>query len=349
MTKKVVALLFGGCSSEHDVSKKSAKTILDNIDRDKYTVLPVYITKEGKWLIYDGPVSRITESGWEEYASSVILSPDRVNKGLYKVVGDKIKKISIDVVFPVLHGKYGEDGTIQGIFEMAGIKYVGCGVLSSAVSMDKAYTKIVADSIGINQAESVVCYKYEIDDAKTIEKIESKLPYPVFVKPSNAGSSVGVTKAVNRQELINSLKIAGENDNTIIVEREIIGRELECAVLGNLDARASCVGEILSAADFYDYDAKYNNPQSMTVIPADIPKEKSEQIRQSALKIYKALSCKGLARVDFFLEKDTNRVIFNEINTMPGFTSISMYPMLFRQEGIETKELIDNLIQLACE
>ena len=330
MSKQVVAVLFGGQSSEHDVSKVSAATIISNINTEKYSVIPVYITKEGKWLLYDGPLDSIGNNDWQKFASTCILSPDTEHHGLLRIVGDKVKNIPVDVVIPVLHGANGEDGTVQGLFELAKIPYVGCGVLSSAVSMNKAYTKIIVDTIGVDQAKYTIVYRPELSEDldKCLDRVEEKCGYPCFVKPACAGSSVGITKAHNRDELIDGLWTASEHDRTIVIQ-------------------ASAVGQIYAAAEFYDYDAKYNNAESKTVIPANISNEKAEEIRKKAIEIFKVLDGRGLSRVDFFLEEKTNRVIFNEINTLPGFTSISMYPMLFRAAGIDTEELVDKLIELA--
>lgn len=343
--------MFGGQSSEHDISKMSASTIISSMNQDKYFVMPVYITRDGRWMLYDGPVENIKNGSWEKYATSAILSPDTEHKGLLRIVGDKVKKIAIDVVFPVLHGKGGEDGTIQGLLELAKLPYVGCGVLASSVSMNKAFTKIVVDTIGVEQARHIVMHKFNLEDKleQYMDMAESKCGYPMFVKPANAGSSVGVSKAENREELKKSIALAFEEDSTIIIEETIVGRELECAVMGNDEVKASAVGEILAAADFYDFEAKYVNKESKTVVPASIDKEKSEEIRQKAIKIFKALDGKGLSRVDFFLEEGTGRVVFNEINTLPGFTAISMYPMLFNEAGMTTEEIVDKLIDLAFD
>ena len=357
MSKKVVAVLFGGQSSEHEISKISASTIISALDTDKYYVMPIYITEDGRWLMYDGPAHNITTGKWEKYSTSVILSPDTEHHGLLRIIGNKFKVIPIDIAIPVLHGKYGEDGTIQGLLEFAGIPYVGCGVLSSSVSMDKAYTKIIAESIGIDQAKYTVLYRHTLEEAsdedknKLFDEIESKLSYPYFVKPSNAGSSVGITKVNCREQLSDALALACEHDRTIIIEETIYGKEVECGVLGGNEPFASCVGEVLAAkdADFYDFDAKYNNKNSKTVIPADIDDVISDEIREKAIKIFKALDCYGLSRVDFFIENETNRVIFNELNTFPGFTSISMYPMLFESCGVDIESLLDKLIELGLE
>ncbi|MCD8238286.1 MAG: D-alanine--D-alanine ligase [Clostridiales bacterium] len=346
MSKKVVAVIFGGISSEHEVSKISAAAIMRNMPQDKYRYIPVYITKKGEWKLYDGSIDNITESNWESYAATCILSPSTEHKGLFRIVGDKLKSIPVDVIFPVLHGKGGEDGTIQGLFEMSGIPYVGCGVLSSAVSMDKEYTKIIVDNAGVPQAKHIALHKNNFDMEQALSEIEEKLGFPCFIKPSRAGSSVGVSKAHNREEARDGILLAAENDKTIIIEEFISGREVETAVLGNDEIQISGVGEVLAAEEFYSYDAKYNNAESKTVIPADLPEETREKIREYAGIIYKALDCKGLSRVDFFV-KEGGEVIFNEINTLPGFTSISMYPMLFKDRGIDTPELIDRLIETA--
>lgn len=351
VNKLTVAVIFGGQSSEHEVSRVSASSIISNLDSEKYYVIPVGITKSGKWMIYNGPIENIKNGEWEKFGTPAILSPDASQKGLLKLVGDKAKLIPIDLAFPVLHGKYGEDGTIQGLFELAQIPYVGNGVLSSSVSMDKAFTKIIAKNAKITQAKYVEVHSEDFNKIKSIAtKIEKKLGYPCFVKPANAGSSVGITKAHNKDELIEGLKLAAVHDRKIVVEEGIIGREIECAVLGNGDnISASCVGEIFAAAEFYDYDAKYNNSASKTVVPAEISKEKQDEIRKTAIKVFKAVDGSGLARVDFFVEKDTERVIFNELNTLPGFTPISMYSMLWNACGKPMNVLLDELIDLALE
>ena len=351
VNKLTVAVIFGGQSSEHEVSRVSASSIISNLDSEKYYVIPVGITKSGKWMIYNGPIENIKNGEWEKFGTPAILSPDASQKGLLKLVGDKAKLIHIDLAFPVLHGKYGEDGTIQGLFELAQIPYVGNGVLSSSVSMDKAFTKIIAKNAKITQAKYVEVHSEDFNKIKSIAtKIEKKLGYPCFVKPANAGSSVGITKAHNKDELIEGLKLAAVHDRKIVVEEGIVGREIECAVLGNGDnISASCVGEIFAAAEFYDYDAKYNNSASKTVVPAEISKEKQDEIRKTAIKVFKAVDGSGLARVDFFVEKDTERVIFNELNTLPGFTPISMYSMLWNACGKPMNVLLDELIDLALE
>ena len=351
MSKKVVAVLFGGRSTEHDVSKLSAATVMAAMSDEKYCLLPIYITKAGKWMLFEGAIENLHNMQWEKFGTPVVFSPDTEQKGVLRLVGEKFKLIPIDVVLPVLHGANGEDGRIQGLCELAGIPYVGCGVLSSAACMDKAFTKIVVRGLKIAQAEHVLFYRHELEEgmAAACKRVRYKIGYPCFVKPANAGSSVGVSKASDKKELEAALRLASRFDTKILVEKAIIGREMECAVLGNAKAEASCVGEVLSAADFYDYDAKYHNAESRSVLPANIPAAKSQEIRDAALAIFKALDCSGLSRVDFFLEDGTNRVVFNEINTLPGFTTISMYPKLWNAEGIATDQLIDRLIELALE
>ncbi len=348
MNKKNVVVIFGGQSPEHEVSLNSASMIISNMNEEKYYIIPIGITKEGQWLIYDGPVEHIKTGEWEKYGTPAIISPDATQKSILKIIGDKIKKIPVDVIFPVLHGKWGEDGTIQGLFEMAQIPYVGDGVLSSCVSMDKVFTKMIANSVNIEQAKYLWFYTYELEHCENIlNQIEKELQYPCFIKPANTGSSVGITKAHNREELKKALYYAAKFDTKVIAEEFIDGREIECSVLGNENPIASGVGEIFSAAEFYDYDAKYNNAESKTVVPAELDKEITDKIRKIAIKIFKAVEGTGLARVDFLIQKNTNRIIFNELNTMPGFTSISMYPMLWEAEGKSKELLIDELITLA--
>jgi len=348
LNKKTIAVLFGGQSSEHEVSRISASTIISNIDQSKYFVIPVGITKDGRWMIYNGPVENIKNGDWEKFGTPAVLSPDASQKGLLKIVGTKVKLIPVDAVFPVLHGLNGEDGTVQGLFELAQIPYVGCGVLASAVSMDKAYTKIIAKHAKIRQAEFIVVMRDDIHKKSVLTKIEKKLGYPCFIKPANAGSSVGITKAHNAEEALEGMVLAAEHDRKIVIEKNVTGREVECAVLGTgKGTKASTVGEVLAAAEFYDYDAKYNNAESRTVIPADLDAKIVEEIRKEAVKVFNAVDGAGLARVDFFVEEGTNKVIFNELNTLPGFTSISMYPKLWEAVGLPINELIDELIELS--
>lgn len=352
MQKIKLGVIFGGMSTEHDVSIVSGTSIIKNLNKEKYEIFPIYIDEEGKWYRYTKNIDNIE-----------ILK-----------VGDKIENIetlnnpmeyikNMDCVFPVLHGLYGEDGTIQGLFELLKVPYIGCKVLASSVSMDKVYTKIIFEKAGIKQANYIYIrenkgkYIY-IDESfnettctleEVSKKIEEKQKYPMFVKPSNSGSSVGINKVKNIEELKNAIEFSAKYDKKILIEEGIIGREVECAVLGNEEVEASCVGEVLSAEEFYSFDSKYKNSASRTVIPANLSKEISEEIRKTAIKAFKAVNGSGLSRVDFFVEKDTNKIIINEINTLPGFTTISMYPKLFEAVGISYTDLLDKIINLAME
>ena len=347
MSKKKVAVVFGGQSSEHAVSCISGTTVINNIDRELYDVLMIGITEEGSWLLVD-TVESITDGSWRNSAKSAIILPDRKINGVLITDGVEYRVEKIDVIFPVLHGLYGEDGTIQGLCELAGIPYVGCGVLASSAGMDKMSTKKIVDSLHIRQAEYVpVIINSEYDPDKTADEVEGSFGYPVFVKPSNAGSSKGVSKANDRNELKTAIEEAALHDKRILIEEMIKGREVECAVFGGEKVSASGVGEILAAADFYDFDAKYNNSDSKTVIDPPFPEGVREKVRKDAVDIFKVLDGFGLARVDFFVENETNDVVFNEINTMPGFTSISMYPMLWEACGMDKKNLITHLIELS--
>ncbi len=345
--KKNVVVIFGGDSSEHDISCLSAATVIHNMDKEKYNIILVGITKEGKWLLVD-KVKDIEDGSWREGEVRAFISPDTTTRALVILAEGTYKVQKVDVIFPVLHGMNGEDGTIQGLFELSKIPYVGCGVLASAVSMDKVYTKIIVDKLGVDQAKFVHVREIDFENLDlAMDRVEKELPYPVFVKPSCAGSSKGVSKAENRKELEAALYEAVKHDRNILVEETIIGREVECAVLGDRkEVKATCVGEILAAADFYDFDAKYNNAESKTVIDPDMPEESKEKIREDAMEIFKAVDGFGCSRVDFFLE-ESGRVVFNEINTLPGFTSISMYPMLWKACGLDTPQLIDTLIEQA--
>ena len=341
---KKIAVIFGGMSSEHNISCISASTIIKNIDANEYETVLIGITKKGKWLLVDS-LESIQDGSWRYSETGAIISPDAADHGIIITSGDTIRKEKIDVIFPVLHGLWGEDGTIQGLFELSGIPYVGCGVLASACSMDKFYTKIIVSNLGIRQAKFEPVLKKDLNDMEgTIARIEASIPYPVFVKPSNEGSSCGISKAHDRKELEDALVLAAKHDRKILVEETINGRELECAVLGG---RASGVGEVVAADEFYSYDAKYNNSESKTVIGPELPAGKTEEIRKNAEKIFEAMDAFGLARVDFFLENDTNEVVFNEINTLPGFTNISMFPMLFKAVGLEIREQVKELIEMA--
>lgn len=347
--KLTVAVLFGGQSSEHEISCMSAVNVIGAMDPDKYELVLIGITREGRWLLTDS-LECIKADTWRESTVQAVLLPDATEHGVLMMDGDRIERKRVDVVFPVLHGMYGEDGTIQGLLEMAGIPYVGCGVLSSAVSMDKAYTKQLVEPLGIRQAKYVLITRMELKNVESCVKlVEEKLEYPVFVKPSKAGSSKGVSQAKNAEELKAALTEAARHDIRILVEEKIEGREIECAVLGAYEPEASGVGEILAADTFYSYEAKYFNNESRTLLEPEFPEGILEKVREYAVRIFRAVDGFGLARVDFFLEHGTNQVVFNEINTMPGFTGISMYPMLWAQRGLAGGKLIDRLIELAFE
>ena len=351
MNKKTVAVVFGGCSSEHDISCISVQTVVKAMDPEKYDVILIGITKDGRWLLAES-VESIADGSWRDSKVSAIILPDRGIHGVMVTdASGRSTCIRVDTAFPVLHGLYGEDGTIQGLFELADIPYVGCGVIASAASMDKFYTKIVAALTGVRQAEYTPIFgeKVKNDIEYALDKVESQRTYPVFVKPSRAGSSVGVSKACNREELRQALILAAKHDRKILVEEMIKGREIECAVLGTTrHAQASGLGEILAADVFYSYDAKYSNADSKTVVGPELPEGVTEKVRDYAVKIFRVLDGFGLARVDFFV-CDDGEIVFNEINTLPGFTSISMYPMLWNHEGLSNEEIIDRLIAMADE
>lgn len=346
MGQKNVLMLFGGCSPEHDVSITSAAAVINAIGH--HNIIPVYITKSGKWLLYDGKLDNIRHIDWEKFGTPAVLSPDRVNRGLYRVVGEKVKVLPVDVVFPVLHGENGEDGTIQGLCELAGLPYVGCGVAASALCFDKAFSKLVARSLKIPMAEYLVYSHAQLADLDAVAKeVRYKVTYPCFVKPATSGSSVGISKVGAKKELADALEAAKPYSAKIIVERAVVGREIECAVLGNgADAQAAAPGEVVPDGAFYDYEAKYVRSGSKTQAPADLPPETAAQVKEYALAIFNAVDGKGLARVDFFLE-ETGRVLFNEINTMPGFTGISLYARMWEAEGITRQELVERLLELS--
>ena len=327
---KTIGIIYGGISTEHDISIMSAKSVISNLNKEKYKIKELYINKYGKWFeIIDGKKEEIYNLIW--------------------VLKD------LDIAFPVLHGIGGEDGTIQGMLEILGIPYVGCGVFASSVGMDKIYTKILFEKAEIPQTPYVyvknIKDNYVIIDEKfdeeefEIKKITDKIKFPMFVKPSNSGSSVGVKKSTNIEELKLAIENAGHYDNKILIEQGIDGKEVECAVLDVGEPIASTVGEIQSAEEFYSYDAKYNNSESKTIIPAKIEKKQIEEIKRLAIKAFKIIDGRHLSRVDFFIEKETNKIYINEINTMPGFTQISMYPKLFEAVGIKYSELLDKLIE----
>ncbi len=353
MARTKVAVLFGGASSEHEVSLVSAYSVLTNIPNDKYDVMCIGITKKGHWLYYPGEYEDIPTGEWEKNpdCATAVISPDSMTKGVIVLGKDDSAFVRrVDVVFPVLHGMNGEDGTVQGLCALAGLPCVGCDMTSSASCMDKTITHRILDSVGIRTAPFCALQRDFLDDPEGgCDEVERKLGgYPMFVKPATAGSSVGVSRAADREALRNGIKIAFAHSEKVVVEKEIIGKEVECAVLGNgTDLIASIPGQITPAEEFYDYDAKYRLGTSVLDIPAKITPEQTEQLRETAKRAYHALGCSGFSRVDFFAAEDG--IILNEINTIPGFTPISMYPKLMDNMGISYPELLDRLITLAAE
>ena len=332
-----LGVIFGGMSTENEVSVKSATSVMNNLDRSKYEIFQIYIDKKGEWFEYNN------------------------NKPIENII-NYLK--NMDVVFPVLHGLYGEDGTIQGMLELIKVPYVGCGIIASSTGMDKTYTKIIFEKAKINQAKHIYIKDYDGDKVTLVEAdleekkisleeaiklVNENLIFPLFIKPSRSGSSVGVNKAENNEDLKNAILEAFKYDSKVLIEQGIKGKEVECAVLGNsrIGVEASRVGEILSAEDFYTFDAKYENQNSKTVIPASITDVQQEEIRKLAQKAFKAIDGNGLSRVDFFVEEETGKVYLNEINTMPGFTNISMYPKLMEDFGYTYSSLLDKLIEIA--
>ena len=356
-----IGLIFGGRSGEHEVSLASATSVMANLDREKYEVVPIGITKEGGWLLGTEPARLMaaeqhinhTENTETETTTAVTLTGDpRMRRLIPLESGEQLQNNgALDVIFPVLHGTYGEDGTLQGLLDMADVPYVGCGVLGSALGMDKEKMKMVFQAVGLPSVDYLVYRRneWERSPATIMDAIEQRLGYPCFVKPVNLGSSVGINKAHDRAELEHAINVAAEYDRKIIIDRGINCRELECAVLGNDEPLASVVGEVIASNEFYDYHAKYLDNKSQVIIPADIPQATAEEVRRQAVTAFLALDLSGLARVDFFLEKESGQVYINEVNTMPGFTQISMYPKLWEASGLTYAQLLDRLVELAIE
>ena len=356
-----IGLIFGGRSGEHEVSLASATTVMANLDREKYEVVPIGITKEGGWLLGTEPARLMaaeqhinhTENTETETTTAVTLTGDpRMRRLIPLESGEQLQDNgALDVIFPVLHGTYGEDGTLQGLLDMADVPYVGCGVLGSALGMDKEKMKMVFQAVGLPSVDYLVYRRneWERSPATIMDAIEQRLGYPCFVKPVKSGSSVGINKAHDRAELEHAINVAAEYDRKIIIDRGINCRELECAVLGNDEPLASVVGEVIASSEFYDYHAKYLDNKSQVIIPADIPQATAEEVRRQAVTAFLALDLSGLARVDFFLEKESGQVYINEVNTMPGFTQISMYPKLWETSGLTYAQLLDRLVELAIE
>ena len=353
MKKLSVCVLFGGVSPEHEVSLRSAESVLNNLDKQKYNIFPVGITKDGDWILFGGDDYAMLPAGtWQDHPNNrrAAISPVH-GQGLLSFENDCVVRERIDVVFPVLHGENGEDGSMQGLLQIAGIPYVGPHVAASAACMDKTITKLIADHAGVRQAawRLVTAAEFARNADAVMDGVEGQFAYPVFVKPAGTGSSVGVSKARDREGLEHALTAALKYDCKVLVEEFIDGHEVECAVLGNEHPQASTVGEIAPTQEFYTFDAKYKDESSRLYIPAHITGEQLETVRQDALRVYTALGCRGLSRVDFFVTHDGGEVVFNELNAIPGFTSISMYPKLFDYEGIRYPELLDRLISLALE
>jgi D-alanine-D-alanine ligase len=349
-----VGVIFGGRSGEHEVSLRSAESVINAMDKSKYEVVPIGITKEGRWLISENAAALLPEAVMASNRhQQVAIIGDPTRQGLTRL--DERERLlpsePLDAVFPVLHGTYGEDGTIQGLLEMAGVPYVGCGVLASSTGMDKVAMKHLFKHAGLTLIEYDWFFRsaWEENPDAVSRRISRSLGFPVFVKPANLGSSVGISKAANKLELRDAIDDAARYDRKVVVERAVNGREIEVSVLGNEQPLASLPGEIITGHEFYDYEDKYIDTTSRTVVPAKLPKKIIDRIQREAISAFRAIDGSGLARVDFFVERGTNRVIINEINTMPGFTSISMYPKLWEASGIHYSELIDRLIQLAIE
>ena len=338
-----VGIIFGGKSGEHEVSLNSAYNLIRSIDRDKFDITMIGIDKDGTWKIYSGDPELIPNSKWENNTSHINTT--------FSIFHDPIIQ-QIDIMFPVLHGTFGEDGTIQGLFEMMDKPYVGCGVLASSVAMDKSITKILLRSEGIPVAEDILIRKFEIIQSieHSVQKVTERFDFPVFVKPVNMGSSVGISKAHDVEELKSALILASKFDSKVMVEKFIDANEMEIAALGNDVVKTSCIGQVVPCHEFYDYEAKYLcGDESEIIIPAQIKMETSEKISEYAMKAYRALECSGLSRIDFFVNEETGLIILNEVNTLPGFTNISMYSKLWEASGIHYTELITKLIELGMQ
>ena len=337
-----ICVLFGGESAEHEVSCSTAKNIIDNLDRVKYDVYALGITKHGEWRLTSATSDEIARGDWECDSRLAYIPPDRTIHGI--VAGyDKIK---IDVVYFALHGTNGEDGTVQGLLEMAGIPYVGSGVLASAICMDKHVCRLVLRGVGINCAQYIAINK---DDCEKIQMVQDNFKYPVFVKPSNSGSSIGISKVRDKEELQKALDDAFKYDSVVLVEEFIDGREFEVGIIGNRELESTIVGEVLTNSEFYDYEAKYTAGGAIVEIPADITEQQTSEIQDAAKKAYAILGCRGLCRIDFFIENETGRIILSELNTLPGCTATSAFPILWRKSGVPFERVLDRIIDYALE
>jgi len=348
MRKTAIGIVFGGCSDEYEVSLSSAAAVMDHLNKEAYQTVAIGITKEGDWYRYYGDTASVREDRWSSHPGCVpaLLPASRNRKGLIELVGTEFRHTPLDVVFPVLHGRNGEDGTVQGLLELSGIPFVGCGTLSSALCMDKAYAKTIASAAGIEVAESIT-----LDPGCSVAeavRLADKLGYPVYVKPARSGSSIGIAKAHDEKELRAGIDRALLHDGKIVVERHVDGFEIGCAVLGTADPFIGTIDEIELTGAFFDFDQKYTLSASAIHLPARIDEETAARTKAAALTVYRALGCSGFARVDFFLARD-GRLLFNEVNTIPGFTSNSRYPNMMRQAGLPFPELLDRLIASALE
>jgi D-alanine-D-alanine ligase len=348
MKKINMAVVFGGRNHEHEVSLKTSTTILRNADKEKYNLFPIGITREGRWMYYDGPYENIENDTWEEIAKD--LEENHRKPGAFSLNIPNLDQ-KIDVAFPAIHGANGEDGTLQGLLEMAEVPYVGCRVFASAACLDKVHSKKIFEASGIPVTPYVIIYRKDLENEEyCINEIESNTDYPIFIKPANLGSSVGISKIDSREKLMEGLRSSSRYDRKLLIEGGVDCREIECAVIGNSDPIPSVLGEIVASRDFYDFDAKYSEEaQSAIIIPAKISDELTKEITEMAVKAYKAIDCTGLSRVDFFLDKKSGKYYLNEINTMPGGTKFSMFPMLWKESGISYTKIIDRLVEYALE
>lgn len=344
-----IAILFGGRSAEHEVSIASAASVIRALDPEKYIAVPIGISKEGHWRIGDSAQKMLADM---MRTGQRVLLPAEPGSGVLALPAAAAgPPVSIDVVFPVLHGTYGEDGTVQGLLELAGLPYVGCGVLASSVGMDKEIQKRLFEHAGLPIVKylSVSRSRWETAGESVLKDVHRRFHFPVFIKPATLGSSVGMTKAHNDAELIEGLRLAAQFAQKILVERAVDAREIEVSVLGNEDARASVPGEIIPHREFYDYAAKYTEEGTQLVVPASLNRRQTTKVQEYAVRAFQAIEGRGMSRADFFLERQTGRLYVNELNTIPGFTSISMYPRLWEASGLSYRDLVDRLIQLAIE
>ncbi len=350
--KLKIGILFGGKSAEHEVSLVSAQSVIQALDKKKYDIIPIGITLSGQWIAAQNAINLLKKRKKLDLKNRKILIPDPNIKGLINLFSNKMKIEKIDVIFPIIHGTYGEDGTLQGLLELADIPYVGSGVLASAAAMDKitAHKLLKFSKIPVVEKLWFFYKDFFLEKNQILKNVEKKLGYPCFIKPSNLGSSVGITKAHNKKELLQGIELASKYDTKILIEKAVINaREIEVSILGNHQPIASVPGEVIPSNEFYDYDAKYIDGKSKIEIPATLPSKIIKKIQECAILGYKALDCAGMARVDFLVERDTSKIYLNEINTIPGFTSISMYPKLWEASGLSYSSLLDKLIELSLE